>query len=110
MQLCSRSSAIFSQHRFFAVYNYKAFGLSDLSLLQSQDSLHHNMACIIYLILDIYTYSQSGCRWYWSIIPGAPGDGNWENIEMHMEAVIKQVGRFTGRPRSSCPKRCTWRR
>ena len=49
--------------------------------------------------LYIYTYGQSGCRQYWSVIAGAPGDSDWENLEMHLEAVIVWTGRCTWRPR-----------
>jgi hypothetical protein len=38
--------------------------------------------------LYIYTYGQSGDKWYWSIITGAPRDTDGENLEMHLEAVI----------------------
>jgi len=39
--------------------------------------------------LDIYTYGQSGRRWYSSIIGGAPGHGHWEDLEMHhLEAIV----------------------
>ena len=51
--------------------------------------------------LDIYTYGQSGGRWYWSIIAGAPGDADWETLEIHLEAVIVRTGRCTWRPRLS---------
>jgi len=46
------------------------------------------MACIIYLSPLIYTYRQSGCKRYWSVIAGAPGDTERENLEMHLETVI----------------------
>jgi hypothetical protein len=48
-----------------------------------------------------YTYSHSGCRHYWSAIGGAPADANWENLEIHFEAMIVRTGRCTWRPRSS---------
>jgi len=38
--------------------------------------------------LYIYTYGQYGGIRYWSIIAGAPGDADLENLEMHLEAVI----------------------
>jgi len=41
---------------FIALHNPKALHLSYLSLLQSQDSLHHKMACIIYLGLSVYIH------------------------------------------------------
>ena len=53
-QVCGRLIAIFSQQWFLGFHDHKAFPVSDSSLLQSQDSLHHNMACIIYLSLSIY--------------------------------------------------------
>ena len=62
----SHSSSILGCH------NYKAFHLSYPSLLQSQDSLYHNMACSIYLPRS-------------------------SNIEMYLEAVIKRVWRCTWR-------------
>jgi hypothetical protein len=46
------------------------------------------MACIIYLSLFIYTYGQSGCRLYCSVIAGAPGDADREDLEVNLEAVI----------------------
>jgi len=55
-QLSGRLNAEFLQHWFFGFHNQKAFGLSDSSLLQSQDSLHPNMACIIYLSLPLYIH------------------------------------------------------
>jgi len=33
-------------------------------------------------------YSQCGHRQYSSVIGGAPGDTNWLNLEMHLEAVV----------------------
>jgi hypothetical protein len=61
---------------FLEFHNHKAFRPSYSSWFQSQDSFHHNMACIIYLSIYIYTYGQSGCRQYFSVIGGAPGDAN----------------------------------
>ena len=52
-QLCGGLSAIMSLQWFLGFHNHKAFRVSDSSLLESQDSLHHNMACIIYLSLSI---------------------------------------------------------
>jgi len=46
----------FSQQWFLGFHNHKAFRVSDSSLLESQDSLHHNMACIIYLSFSIYIH------------------------------------------------------
>jgi len=119
-QLCRRLSAVFSQQWFSGFHNHKAFRVSDSSLSQSQDLLHHNMACIIYLSFFVYTYCQCGCRWNWSINAGRPGDVDWENLEMHLEAEIKRVGRCTWSPRSCNYEmhleaviervwRCTWR-
>jgi len=45
---------IFSQRWFVGFHNPKAFRVSDWSLLQSQDSLHHMIACIFYLSVSIY--------------------------------------------------------
>jgi hypothetical protein len=53
-QLCGRLSAVFSQQWFLGFHNHKAFRVADSALLESQDLLHHNMACIIYLNLSIY--------------------------------------------------------
>jgi len=39
-------------------HKHKAFRVSYSSLLQSQDSLPHNMACIIKVSLDIYIRSM----------------------------------------------------
>jgi len=36
----------------------------------------------------IYTYGQSSSRRYCSTITGAPGDTDWENMKIHLEAVI----------------------
>jgi hypothetical protein len=58
-QLCGRLSAVFSQQWFIGFHNHKAFRVSDSSLLQSQDSLHHNMACIIYLSHSIYIHTAN---------------------------------------------------
>ena len=55
-KLCGRHIAVFSQQWFLGFSNHKAFLVSDSSLLQSQDLLHHNMACIIYLSLSIYIH------------------------------------------------------
>ena len=50
--------AVFSQQWFLGSHNHKPIRVSYLSLLQSQeDSLHHNMACIIYLSLSIYIHT-----------------------------------------------------
>jgi len=46
-QLCGRLNAVFAQQWFLGFHNHKAFRVSDSSLLESQDSLYHNMACII---------------------------------------------------------------
>jgi len=46
-QLCRRLGAVFSQQWFLGFYKHKAFHWSYWSLLQSQDSLPHDMACII---------------------------------------------------------------
>jgi len=71
--------------------------------------------------LYIYTYSQTGCRRYWSVITGAPGDAwlrelrdalggrdrvNWE---MYLEAAIERVWRRTSRLRLRWTQRRTWR-
>jgi len=51
--------------------------------------------------LYIYTYGQSGCKRYWSVIAGASGDSHWDNLDMHLEAVIMWTGRCTWWPWSS---------
>jgi len=55
-QVCGRLIAVFSQQWFLGFHNHKAFCVSDLSLLQSQDLLHHNRAGIFYLSLSIYIH------------------------------------------------------
>jgi hypothetical protein len=52
-QLCGKLVAILSQLCFLEYHNHKAFCLRYLSLLQSQDSLHHNIAWIILVSLSI---------------------------------------------------------
>ena len=56
-QLCGRLGAGFSKQWFLGFHKHKAFRLSYLSVLQSQDSLPHNMACIIQVSLYIYIRS-----------------------------------------------------
>jgi len=56
--LCSsvgdfKLDAILSQHWFLVSHNHMPFHISYISLFQSQDLLHHNMACTIYLGLSI---------------------------------------------------------
>jgi len=46
-KLFGRLRAIFSQQWTLEFCKYKGFGLLYASLLQSQDSLHHTMACIV---------------------------------------------------------------
>ena len=58
-QLCGRLSVVFSQQWFLEFHNLNAFRVSDSSLLESQDSLHQNMACIIYLSLSIYMHTAN---------------------------------------------------
>jgi len=55
--LCGKLDAVFSHQRFLEFHNRKEVRLSYSSLLQSQDSLHHNMACIIQISLYIYIWS-----------------------------------------------------
>ena len=59
VQLCGRLNAVFWQQWFMTFHNHKAFCVSDSSLLQSQDSLHHNMACILYLSHSIYIHTAN---------------------------------------------------
>ena len=74
-QLSRRLSALFSWQWFLGFHNNKAFRVSDSSFLESQNSLHHNMACIIYLSLSIYIHTANlAADGYWSVIAGAPGD------------------------------------
>ena len=42
--------------------------------------------------LSIYTYNQSSCKWYSSIIGETVRDTNCENLEMHFQAIV--VGRY----------------
>ena len=87
--LSGRLGAIFWHQRFLWFHNHKPFNLSYTSLLQSQDLLHHDMACIIYLNLSIYIHTANlAADGFSSVIRGAPGDARWENLEMHWEAVI----------------------
>jgi len=55
--LCGSIHAVFSQQSFIGFHNHKAFHLSYLSLLQSPDSLHHNMICTIYHSLSLYIHT-----------------------------------------------------
>jgi len=48
VQLCGRLDAVFLQRWLLEFHNHEAFRLSYSCLLQSHDSLHSNMACIIY--------------------------------------------------------------
>jgi hypothetical protein len=51
---------------------------------------------------QIYTwYILTSCRWCLREIQDAPADDNRVTIEMHLEAMIKQVWRCTRRPWSS---------
>jgi len=87
----------------------------------------------LYKCLYIYTCGQSGCRWYCSIIAGAPRDTDWEILEMQLEAVsmrtwemyfeaaIEQVSRCICKAKTELDSamhleavkegvwRCTWR-
>jgi len=112
-------------------HKHKAFCLSYLSLLQSQDSLPHNMAWIIYVSLYIYIRSiwhqmvvEHHRRSIWRRPLRAQTEfvrkngsswrslgRKWEDIilpgrerarlKMHREAMIEQVWRWTLRPWSS---------
>jgi len=53
-RLHGKLGARFSQQWFLGFHNNKACCLLYPSLLQSQDSLHHNMACIIWVSLYIH--------------------------------------------------------
>jgi len=53
-QLCRRHGAVFSKPWFLGFHKHKAFRVSYSSLVESQDSLPHNMACIIQVSLYIY--------------------------------------------------------
>jgi len=81
-QLSGRLGAIFSQQWF--VHYHKAFHLC----------YSHKVRYIIiwhalFKSCYIYTYSQSGRKWWSSIIWGAPGHAHWENLQMHhLEAVV----------------------
>jgi len=57
VQLCRRLGAVHSQQWFIAFHNHTAFPLWYSSLLQLQDSQHHNMACIIYLSDSIHIHT-----------------------------------------------------
>jgi len=56
-----------------------------------------------YLSLYIYTYTQSGRRWYSSIIGGAPGHPHWEYLEMHhlVAIVVKRESYMAESPPST---------
>jgi len=58
-QRCRRLGVILSHQWFLKFHNHMGFSLSYLSLLQSQNSLHHKLRCIIYLG-SLYIYLQ----WY----------------------------------------------
>jgi hypothetical protein len=58
-QLYGRLSAVFRQQWLLGFHNHKVFRVSDSSLLQSQDLLHHNMTWIIYLSLSIYIHTAN---------------------------------------------------
>jgi len=49
----------FSSQWFLEFHKHKSFRVSDSSLLELQDSLHHNMACIMYLGLSIYKHTAN---------------------------------------------------
>jgi hypothetical protein len=82
VQLCGRLSAVFSQQWFIGFHYDKGFRVSD-------SSLHHNMACIIYLSHSIYIHTANLA----ADSTGAYYQGHletldWENFEMHLEAMI----------------------
>jgi len=54
LPLCRRLDTMSSQWWFLGFHNWKAFGLSYLSLLQSEDLLHYNMVFIIKPSLCLY--------------------------------------------------------
>lgn len=56
VQLCEKIGAVFLQLWYLRFHNHIVFGLSYSPLLQSQDSLHHNMVCIIYPSEFIYIH------------------------------------------------------
>ena len=85
-----------------------------ICLLQSQDLLHHNMACIIYLSLSMCVHTANLCcrrvieynrRSTWRCplreLRGVLGGYDHVTLEMYWEAVIEWVWRCTWRPRSS---------
>jgi len=53
-QRCGKFGVVFSQLWVLAFHNHTAFRVSNSSLLLSEVSLNHNMACIVYLGLSIY--------------------------------------------------------
>ena len=75
-QLFGRLGAVFSQQWFRGFHKHKAFRLSYLSLLQSQDSLPHNMACSNQVFLYIHTVNLAT-------------DGSRAQLEEHLQTPIE---------------------
>ena len=71
LKLCGWLDAIFSQQWFLGFHNHRVLCLSYSSLLQWQDWLHHNVACIIEV--SLYKY-------IWSYRDNGDGLSNRENI------------------------------
>jgi len=59
------------------------------------------MYLCIYKATHLHTVLDCGFRRCLSAIPGPPQDDDWVNSEMHSEAVIEHIWRYTSRPWSS---------
>jgi len=79
-QLCGRLSAVFSPQCVLGFHNHKAFRVSDMALLKSQDSLHRNLACIIYRSLSIYIHTAN-----------LVADGTGAELQEHLETLIERT-------------------
>jgi len=87
---------VFWQQWFLWSHFHKPFHLWYWLLLLSQDSLHHNMPCIIYACLkNIYSNGYSDYSLLSSSVRGASGDASWVNCEMQLGDVNEQGWRCT---------------
>jgi hypothetical protein len=57
--LCGTLGAVFTLQWLIGIHNHKEIDASDSSVLQSQDSFHHNMACIICFSASIYMHAAN---------------------------------------------------
>jgi len=86
VQLCRRIGAVFSQQWF--IHKHKTFR-HIIFVCYCHKIRYIIIWHALFKCLYKYTYSQSGCRWYWCIIGGASGHTHWENLKMHhLEAVV----------------------